>query len=74
VSADNWAVCPKCVKEQRSWKAVLGEPLDEGEHTLREDYEIGVTAAGDFYVSYGCHCEKCGFRWSFKRDENVFTP
>ena len=42
--------------------------LDE---TLREDYEIGVDSHGEFYISYGCHCDKCGVKHSFNYKEQL---
>jgi hypothetical protein len=41
--------------------------------TLREDYEIGVHN-GEFSVSYGCSCNVCGFKFSFKHEEKVKVP
>ena len=42
--------------------------LDE---TLREDYELGITPQGRFYVSYGGGCDKCGLAFTFKHEEAV---
>ena len=41
------------------------------ESTLREDYEIGTTEDGEFYVTYSCYCETCGFVFEFERTEKV---
>lgn len=41
--------------------------------TLREDYEIGVTSCGEFYVSYGAYCSRCGFQYDYDYKENVAT-
>lgn len=71
MSADNWAICPKCVEKQSSWKQVMGEPLTNSDHTLREDYEQGIDPKGNYYVCYGCSCSVCGFRWSYKHEVNV---
>lgn len=27
--------------------------------TLREDYELGISCGGIFYVTYGCSCQEC---------------
>lgn len=54
MSADNWAVCPKCKelnkkklvesygKISASEYRVLIETGNKDEHTLRKDYEIGI--------------------------------
>lgn len=42
--------------------------LKELPEELREDYEIGCTAEGMFYVDYGCSCQKCGFSYSYKKE------
>jgi len=93
MSADNWAICPKCKKEHKvkreealkQARALYGRiPLEQYEkqlqdalnipieidESLREDYEIGVTRGGKFYVDYGCMCE-CGFKFSFKHEEVI---
>jgi hypothetical protein len=41
------------------------------EDNLREDYEIGVTSTGKFYIHYSCSCDKCGFSHKFKREEQL---
>jgi hypothetical protein len=33
--------------------------------TLREDYEIYTDEEGLFSVSYGCSCDKCGFKFEY---------
>ncbi len=56
------------------YNAALNEanaiPLAPAE-TLREDYEQGTQPDGTFYVSYGCHCEVCGFTFKFNHEENT---
>lgn len=42
---------------------------DEPEHTLRENYEIGVANDGKFYVIYRCRCEVCDFKFSFRKEQ-----
>lgn len=93
MSADNWAVCPKCKqdadkeqkeREQKARKAygkVTAEEyielrqaamnVTELEKTLREDYEMGMDDDGEFWVSYSCDCQTCGFQWSYKHKEKV---
>lgn len=39
--------------------------------TLREDYEMSTGTGGNFYVSYSCSCEVCGFSHSFKHEEQL---
>lgn len=46
------------------------EPVAD-DTTLREDYELGVTDTGEFYVHYGCSCSKCGFKFSYKHEEQL---
>lgn len=41
----------------------------EHEETLREDYDVRTGEDGEFCVSYGCSCEECGFKHSFKHAE-----
>lgn len=66
MSADNWAICPKCHP---------GKHIDEAEHTLREDYEQGTDSNGDYYLVYTCRCEVCKFKWMFKHECNILkTP
>ena len=39
--------------------------------TLREDYEMGITSDGMFFIDYGCSCDKCGFSHSFNHKEQL---
>lgn len=39
--------------------------------TLREDYEMGVTSHGLFYISYRGYCAECGFEHEFEHGEDV---
>lgn len=41
------------------------------EDTLREDYAIGITAAGLFEVIYSGRCTSCGFTHNFKHSESA---
>jgi len=45
---------------------------DVGE-TLREDYEVGISATGGFYVVYRGECQEpgCGFLHTFKHEQQV---
>lgn len=93
MSADNWAVCPKCLKRAEAekekrhakaakaygkvpadeWRALVAEaekPVDVPE-TLREDYQLGVTDGGEFYVIYRCSCQHCGFAHEFKHEQQL---
>ena len=45
------------------------QPIEE-EHTLREDYEIGIWE-GEFRVFYGARCEECGFSHEFEHREKI---
>ncbi len=57
------------------WTALTTEshkPLPDLD-TLREDYEIGVESSGEFFVSYGCSCLNCEFKYSFRQKENVLA-
>ena len=55
---------------QRLRNALPDEP-PEVDLTLREDYGLGVTSAGKFYVSYQCSCPACGFGHRFKHEEQL---
>lgn len=41
------------------------------EETLREDWEISTHTDGEFFFSYRCSCQSCGFEFSFKHEENT---
>lgn len=86
MSADNWAVCPKCKQElEYKYKNAYGK-LPEKEFldlwveyqlmlrgnsaTLREDYEAYI-CNGVFEVSYYAKCEKCGFEFSYSHKQEV---
>jgi hypothetical protein len=59
VSADNWAVCPQCVKRGDT-------EANEGARTFREDYEIYGAAEGAVTVDYCGDCHVCGLSLSFE--------
>lgn len=48
----------------------VGDPVELDE-TLREDWEIYMGKDGNFYIGYSCGCNKCGFNFKFKHEENV---
>jgi hypothetical protein len=50
VSASNWRDCPQC----------------DAEDELREDYEFYWSAENEIIAEYGCSCQKCNFKFSFK--------
>lgn len=87
MSADNWAICPKCKAEKdesdEQVKNAYGVvPADEYmylvelskkklENTLREDYEIGIYDGNEFYINYTGRCSVCGFEKRFKHTEKL---
>lgn len=84
MSADNWAICPKCKKAlKKEPKTAYGEATeaeylesikerdDQLFYSLREDYTLGINEEGEFSVYYGAHCEVCGFKYEFSHKENL---
>lgn len=51
--------------------AEFRKDLDTKLDTLREDYGIGITEDGEFYVSYRGCCDKCGLLHEFKSKEKL---
>jgi hypothetical protein len=47
------------------------KPLDVPT-SLREDYEIGITEAGKFFVIYSGYCSQCDFVYTFNHEQKVF--
>ncbi len=45
----------------------------EEDHTLREDYELGISQSdgGEFYIRYHGECQSCAFNYEYKYDENL---
>jgi|SRR6185312_970893 len=41
------------------------------DETLQEDYTIQTSSDGEFYVSYSCRCNECGFSYNFKHEEQL---
>jgi hypothetical protein len=60
------------VAEYERLRAEAERPVELGA-TLREDYEIGVTDGGRFYVTYRCRCQEpgCWFVFRFQDEEQV---
>lgn len=95
MSADNWAICPKCLsnheeavsKRQKDVEAAYGKVssqeylklLKDAEDkkkpknldTLREDFGIGITEKGEFFVSYRGGCDRCGLEFSYSHEEEI---
>lgn len=61
MSADNWAICPKCLKLGN-----VSEDDDEIDYTLREDYEQWMDKDGMYRVHYSCRCQECGFNYKYE--------
>lgn len=90
MSADNWAKCPRCLKQAADKKKAAEEAMQLGygkvpqeeflvlkaeadapialEDTLREDYEVGIWQY-DFRLHYDASCEVCGFKFSYRYEE-----
>lgn len=83
MSADNWTICPNCKRIQENKTVAYGKVSEEEylrvlreqetplKTTLREDWEVGTDRDGEFYVSYSCRCEECGFAFEFKHEQKV---
>lgn len=70
MSADNWAACPKCQKEEADNPDTSdGEGYVE-DPKLREDYEIAIHR-GEFYIHYSAQCYSCDFKKSFHIEEKI---
>jgi len=65
MSANNWAICPKCKKERVEWKSEIDK------NSFREDYEIGLSEDGYFSVSYGGRCDRCGFSFQYNYEKKA---
>lgn len=64
MSADNWAVCPRCKRDAAS-------PDDFEEREFREDYEQHVTEVGEYFINYHGECQRCGLKHSFKHKQQL---
>lgn len=94
MSANNWRVCPKCLKNDKKQKKSDTEQLkkaygkvSEEEYlsmkarieaqqeiipeNLREDWSIGIDEDGNFFVSYRCSCDVCGFDFDYSIEKKV---
>lgn len=71
MSADAWRVCPKCLSEKRIVDTRVLNPNDELPNTLREDCEQFMNEGGEYECYYRCHCQVCGFSWSFEHKEKA---
>ena len=60
ISAEKYILMMEIVQKQK------GMALEE---TLREDYAIGISEDGAFYVDYRASCDKCGFEFNYMHDE-----
>lgn len=67
MSADNWAVCPKCQKKLND-AGIKDISID---HTLREDYEVGLLPNGEFMIHYESNCENCDFEYMYRKHWKV---
>jgi len=82
MSADNWTRCPKCNQKRKETLKKYGEipeeeylsalhPTDEDKTPMREDWEIGMSDSGEFYLYYSCKCTRCGFNWKYQYEDHV---
>ena len=93
MSADNWTICPRCMKMAVEEKDKQNKQAAESygkvseveyteilekaradinmEQTLREDYEFYMEDDGTFTADYRAHCDRCGFKYEFKHEEEV---
>ena len=60
VSQERYA---KLCQDLKDWP----EPAEE----MREDWELGMSEDGTFFVSYRCVCGECGFEHRFQHEEKV---
>ena len=87
MSADNWGICPKCYKDiellvESSYGKVTSvefvkllekfSDIKNKKHaTLRENYDIWTNLDGTFSISYHCSCDRCGFKFKHKYNQNI---
>ena len=73
MSADNWAMCPRCLSKA----SPSGSTTPDDYRTFREDYEIGLSddpSQPDFgrvYVIYHGECQTCGLELRIKEEHPV---
>lgn len=63
MSADNWAICPRCLDRTR--RETIHEVDIETLRTFREDFDQGMDEDGTFSVHYKGGCATCGFSHAF---------
>lgn len=64
MSADHYAICPRCVDEARKTIGLL-YICEEDYRTFREDYEFWGADSGTVNVHYRGECDKCGLACKF---------
>ena len=69
VVKDSYGNVPREEYQRRVAELAGGAP--ELPETFREDYEMGVTDSGEFYVSYRGTCTECGLLHEFKHTEQL---
>lgn len=54
-------------------RAALGKPptVANFKEELREDFELGITDASEFYVKYSSSCQMCRFGHTFEHSEQL---
>ncbi len=67
MSADNWAICPKCFPASR-----VNRPK-KPKREFREDYWLGVDDDGDFDINYTGRCITCDFKINYNFSVNALT-
>jgi predicted RNA-binding Zn-ribbon protein involved in translation (DUF1610 family) len=81
MSATAWSECPKCgsIRETRSLygkvteaEFIAGKQTEDVmiEETLREDYICRIRKS-KFETSYEAECTQCGFKYSYKYQEEI---
>lgn len=59
MSADNWAICPRC--ESNAELQALAPVVDSEQfRTFREDYEFYGADVGEVHAVYSGRCTVCG--------------
>lgn len=67
MSADSYAVCPRCASRDP-----FLDKLDERKWTLREYHEFLLDAEGYFSARYSCRCDECDWSWRFEEHDQPF--
>lgn len=66
MAADNYGVCPSCLK-----KGDKDEQEIRDASTLRENFEVGIDEKGEFFVIYDGQCEVCKFGFRFRHTQDA---